>query len=313
MSPAIVLAIVVATQNADDQATEAMRATAAEAIGGEDGVVIREVEVPSDPEALRIEHNVHSMTVAQVTWLDAPHTRARVRVHVAETNRWTERTLVFATVDSPNERGRALGFAVTSMLPEEVVAASPYRMAAAARAAARGPDGGDGQSTALRLGVLGATGLGGAATGLGGSVAGEFLLKGAMSLRLGFGFREGSVPSLSGNALAGHGALGIAFWPVRPSPEHRVTVGMRVDALVLYHGVSHASPDGAVTRLTKWLPGVDAMAEVALSLAQSLEIVTGVGVEFAIGDTDLFLDSNGENRHVAWRGRVRHSHIFLGI
>ncbi len=126
MSPAVVLAIVVATQNVDDQATEAMRATAAEALGGEDTVVVRELDAISDAEALRIEHRIAAQAVAQVQWLDPEHTRARVRVHAVENSRWSERTITFAVVDTSVERGRALGFAVTSMLPEEVLAALPH-------------------------------------------------------------------------------------------------------------------------------------------------------------------------------------------
>src|SRR5579862_5846720 len=101
MSPAVVLAIVVATQNVDDQATESMRATAAEALGSEDAVVLREVDETGDPETLRIERLVNARTAAQVLWLDGTHTRAQVRVHVAETNRWIERTIEFAVVDTP--------------------------------------------------------------------------------------------------------------------------------------------------------------------------------------------------------------------
>src|SRR5581483_5922719 len=100
MSPAVVLAIVVATQNVDDQATESMRATAVEALGSEDAVMVRESDDTTDGETLRIERLVRAQTAAQVVWLDASHTRARVRVHVAETNRWTERTIEFAVVDT---------------------------------------------------------------------------------------------------------------------------------------------------------------------------------------------------------------------
>ncbi len=154
MSPAVVLAIVVATQNVDDQATESMRATAAEALGSEDAVVVREVDETDDAETLRIERLVHAQTAAQILWLDGTHTRARVRVHVVETNRWTERTIEFAVVDTPTERGRALGFAVTSMLPEETLAANPHRHIKRPADDGSTPE----LRTAIRLVALGSTG-----------------------------------------------------------------------------------------------------------------------------------------------------------
>ena len=159
MSPAVVLAIVVATHNVDDQATEAMRATAAEALGGEDTVVVRELDAISDAEALRIERRIAAQAVAQVEWLDPEHTRARVRVHAVENNRWVERIITFAVVDTSIERGRALGFAVTSMLPEEVLAAHPHTGGRDLPGA--DPNAGRDLGTALSLVFLSSTGVGG--------------------------------------------------------------------------------------------------------------------------------------------------------
>jgi hypothetical protein len=285
MTPAaIVLAIVVATHNVDDQATESMQATAAEALGGEDTVVVREVETPSDAEALRIERSLHSQTVAQVVWLDDARTRARVRVHVAENNRWSERVIAFSNVDTPGERGRALGFAITSMLPEEALAARLHRARAGA---ARPPADVAKLRTAVRLSAIGSTGLGGTAGGIGGAIAGEFSLTDATLVRLGFGGRQGSVPALPGSSLVGYAGLGIAFWPLRPGPDRRIAVGLRLDALALYHSVAREAPGRIAMRQTKWLPGADALAEVGISVLGSFEIVGSAGVEVALGNSQL--------------------------
>ena len=280
MSPAVVLAIVVATQNVDDQATESMRITAGEALGSEDAVVVREVDEASDAETLRIERLVHAQTAAQIVWLDGAHTRARVRVHVVETDRWTERTIVFAIVDTPTERGRALGFAVTSMLPEDTLAANPHR--GSKRPADAGPM--DELRTAIRLVALGRTAIStGTATGYGGSIAGEFFVTPAIAARLGFGAWQGALPKISGHDLASYAALGVSFWPRRSSNDRRIAVGIRVDALILNHSVTRDEGDKA----SKWLPGMDAMADIALSVSSALDIVTSLGLEAALGDTDL--------------------------
>ncbi len=296
MSPAVVLAIVIATQNVDDQATESMRSTAAEALGGENTVEVREVDEASDAETLRIEHLVHAQTSAQIVWLDAAHTRARARVHVAETNRWTERTIVFAVVDTATERGRALGFAVTSMLPEEALAANPHR-------GAKGADGAEPElRTGIRLVALGSTGLGGTAGGYGASLAGEFFVTPAVAARLGFGGRQGAVPLLPGHDLATYAALGVSVWPRRSSPDRRLAVGIRMDALVLNHSVTYGGNNAATHQASKWLPGFDALAEIALSVSSALDVVTSLGIEASLGGTDLEIDGDVKDTIPVLRG-----------
>jgi len=291
MSPVVVLAIVVATQNVDDQATESMRATAAEALGSEDAVVLREVDDTTDGETLRIERLVHAQAAAQVLWLDAAHTRARARVHVAETNQWTERTIEFAVVDTPIERGRALGFAVTSMLPEETLAANPYRVAKRPDKPAQ-PE----QRTGIRLVAIGSTGLGGVAGGYGASIAGEFFVTPTMAVRLGLGGREGPVPALQGSDLAIYGAVGVSFWPRRASAGKIWAFGFRVDALALHHTVYDRRMVSLTPQESKTLPGLDAMAELAISVSSLVDIVTSLGIEAALGPTDLDVDQLGNTK-----------------
>jgi hypothetical protein len=279
MTPAVVLAIVVATQNVDDQATESMRTTAAEALGSEDAVVVREVDDTTDGETLRIESLVHAQAAAQVMWLDPAHTRARARVHVAETNDWIERTIVFAVVDTAIERGRALGFAVTSMLPEETLAANPYR--AGKRPETAAPE----MRTTVRLAGLASNGLGG---GYGASIAGEFFVTQSTALRLGIGWRQGPVPVLQGHDTAVHAALGISFWPRRPSPDRRLAVGIRLDAVALRYTVSDNRQGMAITPpQSKTLPAIDALAELALSVTTAVDVVAGLGIEAAISETPI--------------------------
>ena len=300
MTPAVVLAIVVATQNVDDQATESMRATAAEALGSEDAVVVREVDDTTDGETLRIESLVHAQAAAQVMWLDPAHTRARARVHVAETNDWIERTIVFAVVDTAIERGRALGFAVTSMLPEETLAANPYR--AGKRPETAAPE----MRTTVRLAGLASNGLGG---GYGASIAGEFFVTQSTALRLGIGWRQGAVPVLQGHDTAVHAALGISFWPRRPSPERRLAVGIRLDAVALRYTVSdnRVSNDGTVVIAitppqSKTLPAIDALAELALSVTTAVDVVAGLGIEAAISETPIAIEGQVKDTIPALHG-----------
>ena len=283
MSAAVVLAIVVATQNVDDQATESMVSTAVEALGSEDAVVVRESDDTTDGETLRIERLVRAQTSAQVLWLDAAHTRARARVHVAATNRWTERTIEFAVVDTSIERGRALGFAVTSMLPEETLAANPYRKRADKRPPQ--PD----LSTAMRLVGVGSTGLGGTAGGYGASIAAEFFVTQTMAVGFGIAGRQGPVPAVKGSDRLISAAAGVSFWPRGASFWGIFAGGFRVDALLLRHTVYDGRPPTETTtpQSSKTLPGLDALGQLALHLSSAVDIIGSLGVEVAIGDTGL--------------------------
>ncbi|HET6151264.1 MAG TPA: hypothetical protein VFH68_27250 [Polyangia bacterium] len=312
MSPAVVLAIVIATHDVDDRATEAMRATAAEALGSEEAVAVRDVEAPSDGEALRIERAIRAQAVAQVVWLDVAHTRARLRVHAVKTGRWIERTITFSNVDTAVERGRALGFALTSMLPEETLAANPHRRPEGPPVISKTAEGDFG--TSLRLGAVGSLGLGGTATGIGGHVAGEFYLTSSWLLRLSFEGRWGGVrlareddPTTQDvdeklgpfdqTAIAGYGGLGVGYWPFRRTPGRWWTAGVRADALVLFHSiygpsVTDGKPD--FSRNNKFMPGLDAAGEVGLVISDSAEILTSLGLEAAFGPTPLLLGPRGD-------------------
>ena len=94
---------------------------------------------------------------------------------------------------------------------------------------------------------------------------------------------------LQGSDTALSAAVGLSFWPRRPSPERRIAFGLRVDALAIYHRVcdnrSEAATPGQCK--SKTLPGMDALAEVGISLTQTLQIVASAGLEAVILDVPL--------------------------
>src|SRR5204862_3695777 len=140
-------------------------------------VAIEVENLLSDRVALRAEDRMRAAAVVQFSWVDESRSRARLRLHVAETDIWTERTLAFSPADTEPERGRTLGFAVTSMLPEEVLAARSRIMlpradeaaapAAAPPASAAAPAPPAPPRYAVRLGAAGSTGISGTAGGIG--------------------------------------------------------------------------------------------------------------------------------------------------
>jgi len=136
MSAAVMLIVFVAGGEGDDATSHALvRATRA-ALGADSQVEVREArELPADATAVVAQDQAHADAVAELTWADATHRRARLHVHVARTGRWIDRSIGFQASDQPAERGRTLGFAIASMLPEawESSAAPPAFEATTAR------------------------------------------------------------------------------------------------------------------------------------------------------------------------------------
>ena len=119
MADAATLVVLVAAGAARDPTTVAMTAAARDALGGA-AVEVRETRVlPNDEAALAAEANVHAEAVVEVGWADGRHRQATLRLHIATAGgRWIERVVRFKPSDAYAERGRTLGFAVASMLPE---------------------------------------------------------------------------------------------------------------------------------------------------------------------------------------------------
>jgi hypothetical protein len=118
MAASAVLVIVVAAGEASSAATSGMLAAADSALAAGTSVRLVEVSYPSDGAALRVEDELGARASVALVWEDAARLRARVRLHVAQTDRWTDRVIKFSAADSAHERGRTLGLAVVTMWPE---------------------------------------------------------------------------------------------------------------------------------------------------------------------------------------------------
>src|SRR5689334_12359591 len=125
MAASAVLVIVVAAGDASSAATSAMLGAAESALATGASVRLVEVSYPSDGAALRVEDDLAARASVALVWEDAAHLRARIRLHVAQTDRWTDRLLKFAAADSARERARTLGLAVVTMWPERAAGPPP--------------------------------------------------------------------------------------------------------------------------------------------------------------------------------------------
>src|ERR1700722_1525830 len=129
MSGALTLIILVASGESDDATSRAiLRATRA-ALGAQARVEVHETRDPaSDSQAMAAEQRSDADAVVELTWTETGHRQATLRVHLARDpaatttgaggGRWLDRSVGFQPSDKDAERGRTLGFAVASMIPE---------------------------------------------------------------------------------------------------------------------------------------------------------------------------------------------------
>ena len=119
MGGPLTVVVLVAAGGAAEPTTMAIERAASEALGHDARVVVREsTGAPTDGEALAIESEANEGAVVEVTWNDRGHRVAMLRVHLAGRRRWMDRTIGFAASDADPERGRTIGLALASMLPD---------------------------------------------------------------------------------------------------------------------------------------------------------------------------------------------------
>jgi hypothetical protein len=286
MSPFAVLAILVASGQAQGPAVTAMMTAATEVVGAGDAVRLVETAAPSDAEALRVERSLSARAVVQLAWRDPSHLRARLRLHAARTDRWIDREIVFSVTDTLAERGRTLGFAIASMLPEgdpSLQFAEPPSLAEQAPAPPPAPLG----RQVAGLSVLAGAGLGGPASGVGGGVMVESFLRDNLSVGLALSGRLGRIAEIGGSELTTSFAIGAALWPLAPTPTRRLGIALRGDALLLYHAISHVDPGGATQWKGQALPGAELRLEGTWRLGGAVELLLGAGTEVAFGTIDV--------------------------
>jgi hypothetical protein len=137
MADPVTLVILLAAGEAASPTAAAMAQGARDAFAGVVAEVQESPTVPTDADALAVESQSHPDAVAELIWHDADRRNASLRVHLRQSHRWIERSFRFGPSDPPVERGRTLGFAVASILPE--LAARPGATGTAPTATAAAP------------------------------------------------------------------------------------------------------------------------------------------------------------------------------
>ena len=291
--------------------TDAMTGAVAEALGPDTALVLRSSVTPSDAEALACEHDLGAAAVARVLWDGPEQTVGVLRAHLRRPDRWIERRVTFSSADSRAERGRTLGYALASLLlgdPKREEAAAtplvtgPARAAPAARPvpstavsspvttvslplASAWPSADDGLS--LDLAALATRGVGGPANGLGAALHAEYGMGHRLFLRGGTSLRTGDVPELDGGDTVATVGGGLAFRPWAREAGRPVGLGLILEAVAIYHSLSHRAVDGDNLRQGRLIGGAAVGLEGEWAIGRSFDLCLGLGGEVAVGSTDV--------------------------
>ena len=325
MASPLVLIIFVAAGDAHDPSTVAVLRATRDALGANVTVTMQELpHVPADPDALERARAAHATAVAEIVWSTQQHLRATIHVHVDGATRWIDRDIGFDSSDAPAERGRTLGFALASMLPERereddaAPAASSAPPIAPPRERPSTPDvpvltppgtptapaptpptsreQGEtptmvsrpwiGSVDAAAIGSVGVAGYGG---GIGAAIGGRWRVAPVLALRLGGGARSGDVPPAQASSLVMFGALGVVLH-TSESLSRSFEVGARADLLITRLSLNHLDSDDPTTvHESRWLGGADLLFEGSWFFSPYAGLFAATGVEGVAGSTDVYV------------------------
>lgn len=240
-----------------------------------------------------------STFVARLEWSD--HERRAV-LRTSDGAHSAEREIRFDASDAPAERGRTLGFALASMVPDELLKEPPppperpsppppTTPPVVGRTSETEPAPVPKRAPRFSIELLGqgAVGVGGTASGLGGTAGARWLLPHGFFARLAFGLRVGEIPSAQATSQVLLPSIG-AGWSIPVSEAFRI--GGRVDAILMHQYVSHFSaddpePDGR----GRFLPAGAARVEGSFRVAESTTLSLAFGPEIALGTTHLYVEN----------------------
>ncbi|MBS2019569.1 MAG: hypothetical protein JST00_42300 [Deltaproteobacteria bacterium] len=296
---AVTVIVVVSAADPRDGSTEAMERALRSAVGERATVTIKVAREGGEGD--EVASAEPGAVVGVVTWHDR---QRRATLHFQAGGRASDRELRFDASDAPTERGRTIGFAVASMVPEEeverpsakpkpepTIAPAPLAPppAATPAEAPSSPPRDPTTAFAIDLAASGAVGVQGYGGGMGGSLAVRVPLGSGFALRFSLAARVGEISPAQATSRAYAGAAGIA-WQAWPSSSRTFGIGARADVLLLRHEVVHfSSDDPADTARARFMPGLDLLLEGGIRLADHAAVILAAGPEIALGTTKIMV------------------------
>jgi hypothetical protein len=305
--PTIVLLIIVGLTAADRPRGSVVSTAVGSGLATDARILVEErTSAPTDGEAATTGERLGGSAIAEVSWADGAHGRARLRVYLASDRAWYDQELTFDALDAPEDRERSIGLLVGAMIrarqgeagaaeapavappppsapiPEPAVARSP---AVAEQAAPMAAHAARLRRVGFDIGGLGMVGIGGEAPGLGPSVRARFVLNRALSVHGGAALGFGSLRNAGADLTTTRLGLGVRCRFARLA-NGSVGLDTGLDGLVVHHVVRRTAPEASRDR---WLTGGHVDLGAALTLAPALEAFVTVGMDVVAGATPITL------------------------
>ena len=291
MAAAVIIVVLIAAGGQPQATTPALTRSLEEALPPGALVLVKEGAATTDEEIANVGSKLHADAVAVVVWSDSESSHATLRVHRPSSGAVVAREMDFRPADGTSDRGRAVGFAIATMMP--VVAEEGPRAPATAptpdvpSVPAEVPT----VTTATpqrRIGVdllfaiMG--GVGGDAGGLGGALGVRYALADRFDVRAGLVATQGSLPTVTGSFTLVRPTIGVGWQALR---TERATIGPRLEVGPWHHSVSWSGE--GVTEGNRWIPGISVELEGSWHVPERLDIIVAAGVDVALGNTRVFV------------------------
>ena len=299
MGSALVVVVLVLASEAHKPSTEAMTSAARQLLGPDAALVVQEVDaLPSDAGADALGATLHADAVVEVRWSEPDRRHAVVHVLAMPDHRWTDRELEFEPSDDSREKGRTVGLALASMVPPvhaeraDDSAATPVETHAATSSKPGSETNTSAWPFAVTGALVGSSGLGGIAGGVGVDAGFETWLLRNLALRGGAFFRGGEVAAASASTTTLGLSGGLVVDAYHTSHARPFALSFRVDALLVHESFARTAFGETPASHAEWLPGADALVEVAWYLLPRLGVTVATGLETVFGTTRIFVDQD---------------------
>jgi hypothetical protein len=295
----------------DDAALASSIATTTRATLGPDALLeLRFVDPPQDETAvIAVAQAAHARNVAVIT-TDAGARHARIRLYDAVSGGHVEREIEFAADDPLEERGRALGFTLASMLPDmlpqaastapdtqDVAQGSPANPGPVAPPAAVTPAAPPAPvpppppwTFAIDAAARAVAAIDGEGTGFGGELGGQYRLGDHLALRAGAAVHLGHIEPLEARMTIVDIGPGIVWRSHDAEPGQRFALALRADVFARLQSVSRpaARPHAAETH-GRFVPGLALGLEASYAISRGFAMFAGGGAQVLLGETEIVL------------------------
>lgn len=291
-----VLLLLVLRPGPSPEVLTAARAALAQILGSRVALVVEAAPSSlSDPQIIELQAKDHADLAAAVEVVQEDVLRVSVRRTGEPVP--TRHTLAFEASDAASERGRALGYAIASMLPPVWLEASARERQLAPLAAPR---------WSFALAPEGALGLGARAAPYGGRIAVDWFSRSRWGIEALASYRFGTLEAAASTYSHALAAAGLVVRLREPEPGKRGWGALaRLAVGLARHEADHFDTDerdkdtGPVHR-TAWMAGAILGAEADWWFSASAAVLASVDVEGDAGAVDVYM----KDKHVGTLGPV---------